>query len=94
MKTTEFTENVEKYITNLFIIYINKLKLISKHTFLYNGKKNSKENEQINKNSKMFFNKDLKSKILEAKTEEINKIKHFNKLFKLLSIKSSLFNDK
>lgn len=81
MKTTEFTENVEKYITNLFIIYINKLKLISKHTFLYNGKKNSKENEQINKNSKMFFNKDLKSKILEAKTEEINKIKHFNKLF-------------
>ena len=80
-KTTEFTETINRYISNLLMNYITKLKLISKHTLLFNGKINSHENTQINKNSKIFLNKNLEKRILKAETEEIYNIDAFKKLF-------------
>ena len=61
--------------------YITKLKLITRYNHLFIGKNNSNVDEIINKNSKIFLNKDLRYKIIPAITEEINKIKVFNKLF-------------
>ena len=80
VKTTEIAEYINKYINNLFINYITKFKLISKNTYLFNGKKDSSENEVINRNSKIILNNDLDSRILEAKYDEIIKIDCFNKL--------------
>ena len=81
VKTTEIVENLNKYINNLYINPFTKIKLLSKHTLLFNGKNNSNKNEVINRKSKIFLNNDLDSRILEAKTNEIIKIDCFNKLF-------------
>ena len=80
-KTTELTESINKYISNLLMNYITKLKLISKHTLLFNGKINSDEKSSINKNSKIFLNKNLGKRILKAETEEIYNIEAFKKIF-------------
>jgi len=61
--------------------YITKLKLITRYIQLFIGKNNSNCDEIINKNSKIFLNKNLGYKIIPAITEEINKIKVFNKIF-------------
>ena len=80
VKTTEIAEYINTYINNLFINPITKLKLLSKHALLFSGKKYSDDNEVINRNSKIFLNNDLDSRILEAKTDEIIKIDCFNKV--------------
>jgi len=58
-KTTQFTQNVNLYIGNVLVKFINYLKLITKHTFIFNGKKNSNKIDSIKKNSKIFFNNNL-----------------------------------
>ena len=80
-KTTELADTINKYITNLLMNYITKLKLIARYSIFFIGKNKSKPDEVINKNSKIFLNKDLSERIIPAKTEEINKIKHFNKVY-------------
>ena len=80
-KTTQFTQSVNLYIGNVLVKFINYLKLITKHTFIFNGKKNSNKIDSINKNSKIFFNNNLQNKILPAKTEEIIKIKNFRNIY-------------
>ena len=80
-KTTELAEYINKFITNLLMNYITKLKLITRYIQLFIGKNNSNCDEIINKNSKIFLNKNLGYKIIPAITEEINKIKVFNKIF-------------
>ena len=80
-KTTELAEYMNKFITNLLMNYITKLKLITRYIQLFIGKNNSNCDEIINKNSKIFLNKNLGYKIIPAITEEINKIKVFNKIF-------------
>ena len=81
IKTTELAESINKFVTYLLMNYITKLKLIARYIHLFVGKNNVNNDKIINKNSKIFLNKDLGEKILVAKTEEINKIKFFNKLF-------------
>ena len=81
LKTTEFTEGANKFITNLLMNHITKLKLISRNCHLFFGKSNSKNDEAKNKNSKIFLNKDLGKRIIQANTEEINAIKDFNKIY-------------
>ena len=80
-KTTQFTQSVNLYIGNVLVKFINYLKLITKHTFIFNGKKNSNKIDSINKNSNIFFNNNLQNKILPAKTEEIIKIKNFRNIY-------------
>ena len=80
-KTTQLTESINEYVNNLLMNYITKLKLISKQVHLFNGKNTSKENEKINKKSKIFLNKDLSSRILPANITEINKHEAFHKIF-------------
>ena len=80
-KTTELTEYINNYISNLIFNYVTQLKLITKHSYLFIGKKNSKNDKVINKNSKIFLNKDLVKRIIPAKTEEINRIKAFNEVY-------------
>ena len=80
-KATEIAEYINKFITNLLKTYITKLKLISRHSHLFIGKEKSKKDEVINKNSNIFLNKDLEKRIIQAKTEEINKISDFNKIY-------------
>lgn len=80
-KTTELSEEINNYVINLLMNYITKLNLISKHTQLFNGKSGANSQIKINKNSKFFLSNNLKDKILEAKTEEINKHKVFNKVY-------------
>ena len=76
-KTKELAEYINKFITNLLMNYITKLKLITRYNHLFIGKNNSNVDEIINKNSKIFLNKDLRYRIIPAITEEINKIKVF-----------------
>ena len=80
-KTTELSEEINNYVINLLMNYITKLNLISKHSQLFNGKNGANSEIKINKNSKIFLSNNLKDKILEAKTEEINKHKVFNKVY-------------
>ena len=80
-KSIELAEDINKYVNNLSINYITKLRLISKHTLIFNGKINSNNDYIINRNSKIFLNKDLRSKIFPANTDEINKNEIFHKLF-------------
>ena len=68
-KANESMETLTKFIQNLLMSYITKLKLINRHIYLYRGKRDSKN--IINKNSKIFKNKNLKEKIIEAKTDKI-----------------------
>ena len=80
-KTIELAESVNIFVTNLLMNYITKLKLIARYSVFFIGNNNSKPDEIINKNSKIFLNKDLGERIIPAKTEEINKIKYFNKMY-------------
>ena len=80
-KTKEFTESVNKFVSTLLLNYITKLKLISKHTLLFNGKNNSKENGAINKNSKMFLGKNYGKRIITDNTTEILNNAAFLKIF-------------
>ena len=80
-KSTELAEHINIYSTNLLMNYITKLKLVAKHTLMFNGKINTNNEIIINKNSKIFLNKDLRKKILETNTNEINKQKIFHKIF-------------
>ena len=68
-KTTELAEYMNKFITNLLMNYITKLKLITRYIHLFIGKNNSKSDGVINKNSKVFLNKDLGYRIIPAITE-------------------------
>ena len=49
-KGKESIEAMTKFIRNLLMNYMTKLKLISKHNYLYNGKTDSKSENIINKN--------------------------------------------
>jgi hypothetical protein len=60
---------------------MTKLKLISKHIFLFNGNVNSINDNSINKNSKIFKNNNLVDKIIEAKTEAILEKPIFKEFF-------------
>jgi len=80
-KTTEFTQTINKFVVNLLMNYITKLKLIAKSNALFNGKIKSKEKESINKNSKFFSNNNLRKRILKADVNEIYNINSFKKLF-------------
>ena len=80
-KAKEFTESVNSFVSTLLLNYITKLKLISKHTLLFNGKNNSKENEAINKNSKIFSGKNFGERIIPAVTTEILKNPAFQKIY-------------
>ena len=77
-KTIELAESVNIFVTNLLMNYITKLKLIARYSIFFIGKNKSKPDEVINKNSKIFLNKDLGYRIIPAITEEINKIGVFN----------------
>ena len=78
---------INKFISNLLMTYITKLKLISKHLLLYNGKSDSNNENIINKNSKLFKNKNINEKILEAKTDVINERNFFKDIFNKTSEK-------
>ena len=80
-KTKETMEMINNFISNLLIYYLSKLKLISKHTFLFNGKTNSKAENIVNRNSKFFENLNLRDKIIMAKTNEIKNMKPFKEIF-------------
>ena len=80
-KSKEAMESLTHFISNLFMSYMTKLKLISKHTYLFNGKMDSNEENIINRNSKFFKNKNLRDKIIEAKTESIYEKEAFKALF-------------
>ena len=80
-KAKESMETMTKFIQNLLMNYITKLKLINKHIYLYNRKIDSKNENIINKNSKLFKNKNLRNKIIEAKTNMIYENKFFQDLF-------------
>ena len=78
-KSKESIEMINNFTGNLFMNYMNKLKLISKHTLLYNGNVNN--DNIINMNSKIFSNKNLLDKIIRAKKDEIYKKQEFQDLF-------------
>ena len=78
-KSKESIEMINNFTGNLFMNYMTKLKLISKHTLLYNGNTNSEN--IINMNSKIFSNKNLRDKIIKAKKDEIYKKKGFQDIF-------------
>ena len=80
-KAKESMETVTKFVKNLLMSYMTKLKLINKHIYLYNRNTYLKNKNKINKNSTLFKNKNLKDKIIEAKTESIYAKKAFQKLF-------------
>ena len=80
-KAKESFESINHFVRNLFMSYMTKFKLISKHAFLYSGKEDSKEKNIINKNSKIFNKKNLYDKIIEAKTEVIYQKEVFQGLF-------------
>ena len=80
-KAKESFESINHFVRNLFMNYMTKFKLISKHAFLYSGKEDSKEKNIINKNSKIFNKKNLYDKIIEAKTEVIYQKEAFQGLF-------------
>ena len=80
-KTKETMEKMNSFIKNLMMFYMTKLKLISKHTFLFNGKYNSKNENIINRNSKIFKNKNLREKIIKAKTDVIKNKGSFKDVF-------------
>ena len=80
-KAKESMETMTKFIQNLLMNYITKLKLINKHIYLYNRKIDSKNENIINKNSRLFKNKNLRDKIIEAKTNMIYEKKFFQDLF-------------
>ena len=80
-KTKETMDMMRHFISNLIMYYMTKLKLISKHTVLFNGKNNTKDELKINRNSKLFKNKNLRDKIIEAKTNDIYNKKPFKDVF-------------
>ena len=80
-KAKESMETMTKFIQNLLMNYITKLKLINKHIYLYKRKADSKNENIINKNSKLFKNKNLRDKIIEAKIDMIYANKDFQDLF-------------
>ena len=86
-KAHESMRTINKFISNLLMTYITKLKLISKHLLLYNGKSDSNNENIINKNSKLFKNKNIYEKILEAKTDVINEKNFFKDIFNKTSEK-------
>jgi len=80
-KAKESMETVTKFIQNLLMIYITKLKLINKHIYLYNRNFYLDNENTINKNSKISKNKNLQNKIIEANTDSIHENKVFQNLF-------------
>ena len=79
-KGKETMEMINHFMRNLFMYYMTKLKLISKHIFLFNGNMYSMDNNSVNKNSKIFKNKNLTGKIIEANTDAIAK-RNFKEFF-------------
>ena len=80
-KSKETLKSLLHFTKNLFMNYMTKLKLISKHIVLYNEKRDSNKSQIINKNSKIFNKINLENKIIEAKTEVIKHKKIFKDLF-------------
>ena len=80
-KGKETMEMINHFMRNLFMYYMTKLKLISKHIFLFNGNVNSINDNSINKNSKIFKKNNLVDKIIEAKTEAILEKRTFKEYF-------------
>ena len=80
-KGKETMEMINHFMRNLFMYYMTKLKLISKHIFLFNGNVNSINDNSINKNSKIFKKNNLVDKIIEAKTEAILEKPIFKEFF-------------
>ena len=80
-KGKETMEMITYFMRNLFMYYMTKLKLISKHIFLFNGNMYSIHDNSINKNSKILNNKNLTDKIIEANTDAILKKRNFKKFF-------------
>ena len=94
-KSKESVKMMNNFTGNLFMNYMTKLKLISKHTLLYNGNSNNKN--IINMNSKIFSNKNLREKIIRTKKDEIYKKKDFKiylmKLQKNLNILNPIYKN-
>ena len=80
-KSKESLKSLLHFTKNLFMNYMAKLKLISKHIVLYNEKRDSNKRQVINKNSRIFNKINLENKIIEAKTAVINQKKIFKDLF-------------
>ena len=58
-KKTELAESINEFMTNYLMNFITKLKLITRYNLIFIGKSDSNSDEIINKNSKIFLNKNL-----------------------------------
>ena len=80
-KSLEITRNIKTFTGNYILKFVTELKLIAKYTLLYNGKNLTNFENKINNYSKFVLNNNLKKKIIEAKTEDLNKTKDFMKIY-------------
>ena len=81
-KTLEITSSIKMFTTNFIIKFITNLKLIAKHTLLYNGKNTSNINDIINKNSKFVINNNQHKKIIKSDMIQLFMTPEFYKIYK------------
>ena len=81
-KTLEITSSIKMFTTNFIIKFITNLKLIAKHTLLYNGKNTSNINDIINKNSKFVINNNQHKKIIKSDMVQLFMTPEFYKIYK------------
>ena len=79
-KTLELTSSIRTFASNWIVRTITDLKLISKYTLLYYGKKSSNDEHIINKNSKPILKNN--KHIINADIRNLFIINDFYKIYK------------